>query len=305
MKRTTQLPPAYATIALGRVLLLMMVLATLAGCGISREQEIRIGQQVHPQFEQEFGGLYPDEQVQQYVESVGMEMARYAGRPQLPWQFRVLNSDQINAFAVPGGFIYITRGLLFRLENEAQLAGILGHEAGHIAHRHSVRQLERAQAIQLGALGAGLIFGADIGDVAGIVGGLVMLRYGRDQEREADMSGLRYMVQGGYNPMGIVQTMQILGAAAPDRGGPEFLASHPSPENRIGYLEETIQTRYAPAREGGRVGERDFEERVLRRGRFTLAPIGPDHPVHWCLTCTDERLAAASIPPQQELLRDD
>src|SRR5262245_60774759 len=117
------------------LLVICCVACVQLGCAVSEKEEIEIGRKSHQQFEQEFGGLYPDTAVQQYVGNVGSEMARYAGRPNLDWSFRVVNSEQINAFAVPGGYIYITQGLLFQMKNEAQLAGVLGHESGHIAHR--------------------------------------------------------------------------------------------------------------------------------------------------------------------------
>src|SRR4051794_12397276 len=110
-------------------LLLFVATFVTGGCTISETKELQMGQQLHPKFEKESGGLYPDSQIQQYVNTVGMSVARYAGRPNLDWRFSVVNSNQINAFAVPGGYIYITQGLLFRMTNEAQLAGVLGHES--------------------------------------------------------------------------------------------------------------------------------------------------------------------------------
>src|SRR5688572_4000191 len=118
------------------------------GCTINEQQELAMGRKLHAEFERESGGLYPDAQVQQYVDAVGQSLARHAGRPNMAWRFSVVNSDKVNAFAVPGGYIYLTRGLLFRLSNEGQLAGVLGHEAGHIAGRHSAKQIGRARTAQ-------------------------------------------------------------------------------------------------------------------------------------------------------------
>jgi predicted Zn-dependent protease len=152
----------------------------LAGCSISEKEEIDIGRKTHAQFEKQFGGVYPDQRVQQYVSAVGMGVARYAGRPNLDWQFAVVNSGQVNAFAVPGGYIYITQGLLFRLNNEAQLAGVLSHESTHIAHRHSVKQLEAArtgQGLSLAAGMAGAFFGiVGVGDVTSLVANLSLMK---------------------------------------------------------------------------------------------------------------------------------
>src|SRR5215204_4081599 len=219
-----------------RIVLAIVVLLLAGGCSINEQQEIAIGQQSHLRFEQESGGRYPDSQVQTYVSNVGLSVARYAGRSNLPWQFAVLNSKQVNAFAVPGGYIYITQGLLFRLENEAMLAGVLGHEAAHIAHRHSVQQMQRAQTAQglstvVGVVGS--VFGYGwAGDVTGAVASISLMKYGRDQEKQSDLSGLRYMTQAAYDPRGMVQTMSVLQQATGGKGGVEFLSSHPNPGNR-------------------------------------------------------------------------
>src|SRR5688572_394992 len=251
-----------------RVIPVLLVLFVSAGCAISEEKEIQIGRESHGQFERQFGGKYPDTQLQQYVQGVGMEMARYAGRPRLPWSFAVLNSKQVNAFAVPGGWVYITQGLLFRMENEAMLAGVLGHEVAHVAHRHSVKQIQKAQTAQGLSFVAGLagaFFGVGgVGDVTNIVASLTLMKYGRDQERESDMSGLKYMTASGYNPQGMVQLMNVLQKTG-GGGAPEFLSTHPNPGNRLEYLSSTIKKRYARAASTGRLGEEEFRRNVLSR----------------------------------------
>ena len=272
-----------------RIWLSLFCVALLSGCTINEQKEIQIGAETHGQFEREFGGKYPDPQLQAYVSNVGMSVARYAGRPQLPWQFAVLNSDQVNAFAVPGGYVYVTQGLLFRLENEAMLAGVLGHEAAHIAHRHSVQQIQRAQTAQglstaVGVVGA--VFGYGwAGDVTNVVASVSLMKYGRDQEKQSDLSGLKYMTQAAYDPRGMVQTMSVLQQAA-GRGGPEFLSSHPNPSNRLQYLKDTIGRRYAAAAQGGTIGADEFRRNVLARRRVALAPLPPDA-VAWCAHCKD------------------
>jgi predicted Zn-dependent protease len=271
----------------------LVLLVFVSGCAISEQEEIQIGRESHQQFEKEFGGRYPDPQLQAYVGGVGMELARYAGRPNLPWQFAVLNSQQVNAFAVPGGYIYITQGLLFHLENEAMLAGVLGHEAAHVAHRHSVQQIQRAQTAQglstvVGVVG-GLFGYGWAGDVTGIVASLSLMKYSRDQEEQSDLSGLRYMTQAGYNPIGMVQTMAVLQqSAGKGGGGPEFLSSHPNPGNRLTYLQETIQRKYAAAAQGGKVGQEEFRRNVLSRRATALAPPLPVAAVVWCAHCRHE-----------------
>lgn len=281
-----------ATRFAGAVLLVLFFTFIPSGCSISERQEIEMGRKLYPEFEREFGGLYPDAAVQQYVNSVGMTMARHAGRPNLDWQFAVVNSDQVNAFAVPGGYIYLTRGLLFRLNNEAQLAGVLGHEAGHIQGRHSVKQLERARTAQgatavVGVVGAIFGFGY-AGDIAGLASGLALMKYSRGQEEQADYSGLNYMTAAGYNPGGIVQTMEILQSAAGRGGGtPAFLASHPNPGNRIEYLTKAIRDKHATAAQAGEYGQANFQQAVLaRRPReMSWLLIEPDDPGQWCGVC--------------------
>jgi predicted Zn-dependent protease len=273
--------------------LLLAFVAT--GCAISEEKEIEIGRQSHAQFERQFGGRYPDEQIQQYTSRVGMEMARYAGRPKLPWQFAVLNSTQVNAFAVPGGWIYITQGLLFRMENEAMLAGVLGHEVAHIAHRHSVKQIQQAQTAQGLSFVAGIagaIFGVGgLGDVTNIVASLSLMKYGRGQEKESDMSGLKYMTASGYNPQGMVQLMAVLQKSG-GGGAPEFLSTHPNPGNRLEYLTGTIKKRYVQAAQTGRLGEEEFRRVVLARSTVAHGDIDWSVPSTWCGTCRDECVRA-------------
>lgn len=281
----------YVRCIVGLVLLLGMV----TGCAsMTEEQELKLGREAHGKFEAEFGGKVDSAELQKYVGAVGMDMARHAGRPNLDWQFAVLKSDQINAFAVPGGYIYITQGLLSRMSNEAQLAGVLGHEAGHIEHRHSVKQIERAQGAQVAATGAGIlgsIFGYQgIGDIANVVASISLMKYGRDQEKQADMSGLVYMTQAGYNPKGMVQTMEVLQQAMAGQEPPEFLSTHPNPGNRIEYLTETINAQYVEAAKSGRFGEENFRKFVKTQApKTTQSSIDAASPLAWCGTCGDER----------------
>jgi len=294
---------------------LLFVVVLLTGCAISEEKEIEIGRESHLQFEQESGGRYPDAQVQSYVNGVGMNVARYAGRPNLPWQFTVLNSKQVNAFAVPGGYIYITQGLLFQMENEAMLAGVLGHESAHIAHRHSVRQIQKSQQAQglstvVGIVG-GLFGYGWAGDVTNVAASLTLLSYSRGQEKESDVSGLKYMVQASYNPEGMVQTMAVLQKASGGGkgGGTEFLSSHPNPGNRLEYLTDIIKKKYASYAQTGKVGAEEFQRNVLSRRPREVAVLPPLQLEGWCALCRSPGLQAAETPkvaprPGDELLRD-
>jgi predicted Zn-dependent protease len=275
------------------LLVLLLLLGGGGGCAISEKEELAMGRQLHAEFEREAGGLYPDVQVQQYVNAVGQSLARYAGRPNMDWRFSIVNSDQINAFAVPGGYVYLTRGLLFRMTNEGQLAGVLGHEAGHIAGRHSAKQIGRTQTARGLSAVAGVVGGLFgygwAGDVTGAVASLSLMSYSRDQERDADMMGLRYMTQAGYSPLGLVQLMEILQSAGGSGGGVEFLSTHPNPGNRLEYLTETIEDKYLTAAQNGELGEANFQRHVLaRRPTAMLMMIDLADPAGWCVTCREE-----------------
>jgi predicted Zn-dependent protease len=271
---------------------IVLLVFVAAGCSINEQKEIEMGRQSHLKFEQEFGGKYPDSQLQAYVSQVGMTVAKPAGRPNLDWQFAVLNGKEVNAFAVPGGYIYVTQGLLFRLENEAMLAGVLGHESAHIAHRHSVQQIGRGQTTQGLSTAVGIVGGLFgfgwAGDVTSVVGSLSLMSYGRGQEKEADISGLKYMVDVGYDPNGMVQTMTVLQQASGKGGGaPEFLSTHPNPGNRLEYLKAEINKKYAAAAGGGKVGRDEFTRNVLARRIGALPPL-PENAATWCAHCREE-----------------
>ena len=250
---------------------------------MSTEQEISLGSEAEPQFLQSYGGEIPDPQIQSYVSDLGQRLAAVSERPDLPWEFHAVNSEVINAFALPGGKIFITRGLISQMNNEAQLAGVLGHEVGHVTAQHIGQQMSRRMAIGAGvaltsaALGIAAqttgeewlqLLGVGVG-VGGTVGGsLYALDFGRDQESQADELGLRYMTKLGYNPLAQVQVMEILAqAGGGGGGGPEFLATHPYPETRIKRLHEQIEEQYPKADRPGayKFGEAEFQRKVLDR----------------------------------------
>ena len=248
------------------LLLTCALIAPLTGCVtnpatgkqslnlISEEREIAIGAEAEPQFIQENGGLVESQRVRDYVTRLGMELAAVSERPHLPWSFNVLNSDVINAFALPGGKVFISRGLIEKMTNEAQLAGVLGHEVGHVTAQHVNARMSQAliiQGIAVGATVAGEVADDDtlrvLGVGAGVGGGVYLLKFGRDQESESDELGVRYMTRLGYNPWGQVQVMQILKEAQGGGGGPEFFATHPLPQTRIDRLQRLIAQQYPNA----------------------------------------------------------
>jgi predicted Zn-dependent protease len=219
----------------------------LAGCAVnpatgerqlsfmSEGQEIQMGMAADPDIVASMG-LYPDDSLQAYVQELGAELAARSERPDLPWTFRVLDDPLINAFALPGGFIYVTRGILAHFESEAELAGVLGHEIGHVTARHSVNQISKAQLAQLG-LGVGMILAPELQQFEGLASAsmqLLFLRFGRDDERQADQLGVRYMSRVGYDPTQLAGVMTMLGQVSAGSGNemPEWLSTHPNPDNR-------------------------------------------------------------------------
>jgi predicted Zn-dependent protease len=213
---------------------------------VSESQEIQMGQQAAKDVAQTMG-FYNDPEVQSYVAGIGKRMAAESERPNLPWEFHVVDDAAVNAFAIPGGFIYVTRGLMGAINNEAELAGVLGHEIAHVTHRHSVQQISKAQLAQLG-LGIGSIISSDIakfGQLASAGLGLLFLKYGRDAENQADQSGFRYALNENYDVREMPNVFLTLGRLSDAGGGgrlPEWLATHPDPGNRVEHVEKMLDT---------------------------------------------------------------
>lgn len=226
---------------------------------VSESQEIQIGRESDPAITAQMGGLYGDSAVQRYVRDLGLRLAAVSERPNLPWTFKVLDDDLINAFALPGGFIYVTRGILSNMTSEAELAGVLGHEIGHVTARHTASAITRAQLAQLG-LGLGMIFSETIreyGQAAAVGLQLLFLKFGRDDERQADELGFRYMTRQNYDPRGISEVMRMLAATAGGEasgGIPTWLSTHPDPGDRVQANEQ-------------RIAQADLDTASLRLGR--------------------------------------
>ena len=213
---------------------------------ITHEQEIALGQESAPQMIQEYGGLYPDERAQAYVDNVGFTLVQESVAADTPWEwdFHVLNSEVINAFALPGGQVFISYGLLERLETEGQLAGVLGHEIVHVLARHSAERIAEGQLTQ-GLLEAVVV--ASEGDgtqVAALIAQLGNMRFGRSDELESDRIGIEVMVDAGYDPRGMVGVMEILAEASEGQAPPEFFSTHPNPDNRIQQIQEKIDEEF-------------------------------------------------------------
>ncbi|HEY9847923.1 MAG TPA: M48 family metallopeptidase [Leptolyngbyaceae cyanobacterium] len=217
------------------------------------QQEITLGLQAREKMAARHGGLYPDKALQQYVNQVGDRIVAQsdASKTPYPFDFYLLRDPQtINAFALPGGQVFITAALLSRLSSEAQLAAVLGHEIGHVVARHGAEHLAKQQLGSTLVTAVGVAASDDQGRgrqaqiIAQAVNQLVGLRYGREDELESDRLGFRFMTQAGYNPQGIVQVMQILGASRKGGQSPEFFSTHPNPENRVQKLQALITEAY-------------------------------------------------------------
>ena len=213
---------------------------------VSESQEIEMGKQSAQQVAQTIG-YYDDPQVQAYVSQIGLKMAQASERPNLPWEFHVVNDASVNAFALPGGFIFVTRGLMTAINDEAELATVVGHEIGHVTNRHSVQQISKAQVAQLG-LGIGSILSSDIARMSGIASqglGILFLKYSRDAENQADKAGFRYALGQNYDVREMANVFQTLDRVSNASGGgrlPEWLATHPDPGTRVKNTEARLDT---------------------------------------------------------------
>lgn len=212
---------------------------------VSTDQELAIGKNTDQQVIKQYG-IYPDEKLQAYLTKIGRKIAPYTHRPNLPYSFKVVDSDVINAFAVPGGYVYFTRGIFAYLNDEAELAGVLGHEMGHVNARHSAKQMSRAQLTQVG-LGVGSILSETFRKYAGIANAgvqLMFLKFSRDDERQADELGVEYATKSGYDAKHMAEFFHTLDRMRPKDGSalPGWLSTHPDPKNRFTDVKKETET---------------------------------------------------------------
>ena len=267
-----------------RIVLLLLSVGTIAaGCStnpttgkrhiiiISQQQEIAMGSEAAPEFEKEFGGKVPNQQLQDYVRSVGMKLAGVSDRAR-PYEYTLVSSDVPNAFALPGGKIFITAGLMSRMENERELAAVLAHETAHVAAQHNVLGMQRQMGASVLAELAGMVIGGDKGKAAQaaaqIVTGVASLKYSRDDEYEADKYGIKYMQRAGYNPYGMVELLTTLKNLSESEGGTltEMFQTHPLTQKRIDQARGVITAeypKYSP-------DKRDPRAAVFRRNKTLL-----------------------------------
>jgi len=255
----------------GRILIALVIAAfsILSYCGskaynpftdeeqyvaISKEQEIALGLQAAPEMAQQYGGADPDQSAQALVDEIGQRIveANDLDETEYPFEFTLLDDDQtVNAFALPGGQIFITAALFDRLQTEGQLAGVLAHEIVHAVARHSAEQMAKAELTQ-GLTGAAVIAAYDPNDpstqrtaqVAALIGQVINMKFGRDDELESDELGVRYMAEAGYDPRSMLEVMRVLAEASEGQRPPEFFSTHPNPENRLENIREAIAEVY-------------------------------------------------------------
>ncbi|MBU2499598.1 MAG: M48 family metalloprotease [Proteobacteria bacterium] len=204
---------------------------------LSEGDEVKLGGQTDVQVVKEYG-IYDDPKLASYLNDLCRRMGKLSHRPNLPYQFKILDTSVVNAFAVPGGYIYFTRGILAGLNSEAELAGVMGHEIGHVTARHSAEQYSRAQLASIG-LGLGSIFSDTfraLSDFAQLGVGMFFLKFSRDNERQADDLGVEYASRAGYDASQLAHFFETLERMNPgsDRSGlPGWFSTHPNPENRV------------------------------------------------------------------------
>ncbi len=237
---------------------------------LSTQREIALGKEAAPEFEKSYGGSLRDGSIVDYVQRLGHALAEESERPGLPWEFHVVDSSVVNAFALPGGQVFVSRGLLEQLHSEAELAGVLGHEIGHVTAQHIGQQMSQQLALVLATTAVGVI--AEQQDekwlqVLGVgtqVGGAVyLLKFSRDQELEADALGMRYMVRLGYDPAAQRDVLKMLGELDHGDQPPEILSTHPTSRTRVAQVDELMKTTFK-GKHGPRQEQR-YEEVVLAR----------------------------------------
>lgn len=221
---------------------------------VSPQQEIALGLQAAPEMAQQYGGLAHDQQAQNLVDQACARLVQKSDAGKTPYQFHcylLADEQTVNAFALPGGQVFATAGLVERLKTPGQLAGVLGHEIGHVVARHGAEQMAKQQ-LQQGLTGAAVLATYDPNNpasrnsaaMAALIGNMLNMRYGRNDELEADKLGVRFLSDAGYDPRAMIEVMHVLKEASGGRRQPEFFSTHPNPEHRIEYIQKAIQERF-------------------------------------------------------------
>lgn len=252
-----------------------LVLCFCAGCAINpitgeedlmfypEDKDIAMGKKYAPEVEKQLDGKIANEDLQNYIDRIGQKIARVSQRPDLEYHFVALGDESTNAFALPGGYVYVLRGMLEKLTSESQLAALLGHEIAHVVARDTVAALSRQHAID--ALMVAAIAGRappEAVRAASLTRLFLDLRYSREDEREADLAGLAYMTAAGYDAHGAAELIQILEDEHAVKRL-EFFSTHPSPRNRRQYITEEIENKYSRLA-GLKAGKEDYQSHVVQ-----------------------------------------
>ncbi len=318
------MPNAMTRLLPAGVVLMLVACATNPATGkrefslMSEAQEIQIGQEMDVEVRRQMG-VYEDAELQRYVQDVGLRLARASERPNLPWHFAVVDAPAVNAFALPGGYIYLTRGILPFLDNEAELAGVLGHEIGHVTARHSAQQYTQATSAGIG-LTLLSIFVPEARPLQGLAEtalGVLFLKHGRDDELQADKLGVGYAAESGWDPAGVAGMLNTLSrldeASGSRKGVPNWLSTHPEPAARVQVIQPVITQVTATVRGTPVVDEQEFLTKIdgiiygdspkegIVRGNQFLHPelrLALTFPQGWDIQNTQTQVAAKA--PEQE-----
>ena len=272
--QSSQLTDAY----LMRIALPLTLILALSACSVSEDQEVAIGRQNAEQIEQQLPML-ADVEVQQFISSLGQSMAAKTARSDLEWRFRVVDSKQVNAFALPGGFIYVNRGLIEQSDDLSELAGVLGHEIAHVTRRHSAQQMEKAQKTNIGVTVLCTLTSFCESGVAQVAinvgGGLMMAKHSRKHETEADSDAVVNVIAAGIDPRGIPSFFEELMAERERRpaGVESWFSTHPLEESRVRSTREMISD-IEPARL--RNLTRDAPQFQQVKSRLAALPPSPE-----------------------------
>ena len=229
-----------------RNILVVGAVAVLAACGISTQQEVEMGQTYSQQINAQLP-IVSDPEINRYINVLGDSIARLSDERNLDWRFYIVDNRDVNAFAVPGGFIYVNRGLIERAENMSMLAGVLGHEIGHVIERHSVQQMEKMQQAQIGVTLACILTrvceNQATGALIDVAGTAVFAKFSRDDEREADRDGITYVTRAGIDPRGIPAMFRVLIAERNRQSSAveSWFSTHPLEEERVQETEAIIK----------------------------------------------------------------
>lgn len=211
---------------------------------LTPRQEIALGLQAVPEMTRQHGGMHPDPELQALVDRVGNRIVQRSAADDTEWRFEfhlLADPQTVNAFALPGGQVFITQALLARFTTEGQLAGVLGHEIGHVVARHSAQRIAKQQLTD-GLTGAVVVASGEARSamVAAMVGQMINMKYGRDDELQSDRLGVRFMADAGYDPRAMLRVQETLREASGGQAPPEFMSTHPSTANRMQEIQEAI-----------------------------------------------------------------